>query len=191
MPKNILTQHCNPTACHAYMLKLFDFVFPNNKLSQFCPIEHTFFFLYCLGPALFGRQWCIRSSLKQSPQGQGRKQFPDKQFSTLWISNPLNNSNTFAFTGPADILHVHMVTFKKTYNIFIWVYPTKVPNTLIRFRWTSCTGTMHQTLITDRGRPKNRYPYTLSVRVSRAKPVDLSIGRRWARETSDESVEWI
>ena len=39
-----LTQHCNPTACHAYMLKLFDFVFPNNKLSRFCPVELTFCF---------------------------------------------------------------------------------------------------------------------------------------------------
>ena len=57
----------------------------------------------------------------------------------------------------------------------IYEYPTKVPNTRIRFRWTSCTGTMHQTLITDRGRPKNRYPYNLSVRVSRAKPVGPSI----------------
>ena len=46
----ILTQHCNPTACHSYMLKLFDFVFPNNKLSRFCPIELTFcFFLECNG----------------------------------------------------------------------------------------------------------------------------------------------
>ena len=34
---------------------------------------------------------------------------------------------------------------------------------------------MHQTLITDRGRPKNRYPYILSVRVSCAKPVGLRI----------------
>ena len=57
----------------------------------------------------------------------------------------------------------------------IYEYRTKVPNTEIRFRWTSCRGTMHQTLITDRGRPKNRYPYNLSVRVSCAKPVDLNI----------------
>ena len=34
---------------------------------------------------------------------------------------------------------------------------------------------MHQTLITDRGRPKKRYPYNLSVRLSCAKPVGLSI----------------
>ena len=59
--------------------------------------------------------------------------------------------------------------------IYTYEYPTKVPNTQIRFRWTSCRGTMHQTLITDRGRPKNRYPYNLSVRVSCAKPVGLSI----------------
>ena len=61
---------------------------------------------------------------------------------------------------------------------FSWIlheYRTKVPNTQIRFRWTSCRGTMHQTLITDRGRPKNRYPYNLSVRVSCAKPVGLRI----------------
>ena len=57
----------------------------------------------------------------------------------------------------------------------IYEYPTKVPNTRIRFRWTSCRGTMHQTLITDRGRPKNRYLYNLSVRVSCATPVGLSI----------------
>ena len=54
-------------------------------------------------------------------------------------------------------------------------YPTRVPNTQIRFRWTSCRRTMHQTLITDKGRPKNRYPYQLSVLVCCAKPVGLSI----------------
>ena len=59
--------------------------------------------------------------------------------------------------------------------IYIYEYRTKVPNTQIRFRWTSCRGTMHRTLITDRGRPKNRYPYNLSVRVSCAKPVGLRI----------------
>ena len=60
-------------------------------------------------------------------------------------------------------------------NIYIYEYRTKVPNTQIGFRWTSCRGTMHQTLITDRGRPKNRYPYNLSVRGSCAKPVGLRI----------------
>ena len=69
---------------------------------------------------------------------------------------------------------VRLTGFENLLKTYI-EYPTKVPNTQIRFRWTSCTGTMHQTLITDRGCPKNRYPYNLSVRVSRAKPVGLSI----------------
>ena len=51
----------------------------------------------------------------------------------------------------------------------------RYPHTQIRFQWTSCRGTMHQTLITDRGHPKNRYPYNLNVRVSCAKPVGFSI----------------
>ena len=51
----------------------------------------------------------------------------------------------------------------------------RYPHTQIRFQWDSCRGTMHQTLITDRGHPKNRYPYILNVRVSCAKPVGLSI----------------
>ena len=51
-------------------------------------------------------------------------------------------------------------------NIYVHIYRTKVPNTQIRFRWTSCRGTMHQTLITDSGCPKNRYPDNLSVQVS-------------------------
>lgn len=41
----------------------------------------------------------------------------------------------------------------------------------MRFRCTS----MRQTLVTDRGRPKNQYPDKLSVLVSCAKPVALSI----------------
>ena len=61
--KKKLTQHCNPTACHSYMLKLFDFVFPNNKLSRFCPIELTFYFSR--------RQRCTRSSRKRSVQQCG------------------------------------------------------------------------------------------------------------------------
>ena len=74
------------------------------------------------------------------------------------------------------VLCVLVCTPHHTILVYIlYEYPTKVPNTQIRFWWTSCRGTMHQTLITDRGRPKNRYPYNLSVRVSCAKPVGLSI----------------
>ena len=52
-------------------------------------------------------------------------------------------------------------------------YRTKVPNTQIRFRWTSCRGTMHQTLITDRGRPKNRYPHNLRFLVQNQSVLEL------------------
>ena len=71
-----------------------------------------------------------------------------------------------------DLSHMSL---SRRFLFCTYEYPTKVPNTQIRFRWTSCRGTMHQTLITDRGRPKNRYPYNLSVPVSYIKPVNLNI----------------
>ena len=60
--------------------------------------------------------------------------------------------------GICMLTYSHKHTHQSSYEC-----PTKVPNIQIRFRWTLCRGTMHQTLITDRGRPKNRYPYKTSV----------------------------
>ena len=62
-----------------------------------------------------------------------------------WISwwSPLQASKK-KDPGSRGVMPVLLCSFE---------YRTKVPNTHIRFRWTSCRGTTHQTPITDRGRP--------------------------------------
>ena len=98
--KLTLTQHCNPTACHAYMLNLFDFVFPNNKLSRLCPIELTFcFFSSAVVHSIITET--VRAAVRSSGSviKSFRSQYCNTKLLLVFSTDPLHQSSS---TVPLD-----------------------------------------------------------------------------------------
>ena len=73
--------------------------------------------------------------------------------------------------------------------LFSYEYRTKVPNTQIRFRWTSCRGTMHQTPITERGRPNLMMSFWGTVTFVRRSYSKIHM-KNWSRYSFKNGTTW-